>query len=359
VSLAAIPSPTTATWNLGFLPLRAYALCIVLGIIVACVITERRMRARGAPPYLVLDVAIWAVPLGIVGARLYSLATTPQDYFGSGRSVWEWAEIWHGGLGIWGGVAGGALGAWIACRQAGIPLSFVADALAPGLPLAQAIGRWGNWFNNELYGTHTELPWGLKVYEMRDGTAVILDGSPVQLPGLYHPTFLYESLWCVGVAVLVWLLDRRYHFGRGRAFAIYVMAYTVGRFWVEALRDDRANHFLGMRLNNWTSIVVFVGALIYFLRVKGPQLWLVPDGENKYRAVPAEQARALAAAPADEQSGEGPVQAGDSDGTVAGLDEVGSGDEDPGEDSAAAGRGGADPPETPTSTGPYDSARDR
>ena len=295
MSLAAIPSPTTSAWHLGPLPIRAYALCIVAGIVAACVVTERRMRARGAPPYFVLDVAIWAVPLGIVGARLYSLATTPQDYFGGGHSPWEWLQIWHGGLGIWGSVAGGAVGAWIACRQAGIPLSFVADALAPGLPLAQAIGRWGNWFNNELFGRRTTLPWGLKVYDMVDGRAVTVAGQAVPHPGLYQPTFLYESLWCLGVALFVWQMDRRYKFGRGRAFALYVMAYTVGRFWVELLRDDEANHFLGMRLNNWTSIVVFLGALLYFSRVRGPQQWLVPDGDNRYRAVPAGEAKDILA----------------------------------------------------------------
>jgi prolipoprotein diacylglyceryl transferase len=286
VNLAAIPSPTTAAWNLGPIPIRAYALCIVLGIVVACYIAERRLRARGGPPYLVLDIAIWAVPLGIVGARLYSLITSPQQYFGSGHSAWEWAEIWHGGLGIWGGVAGGAVGAWIACRQVGIPLSLFADVLAPGLPVAQAIGRWGNWFNNELYGRQTNLPWGLRVYEMVDGKAVILDGQPIPRPGLYHPTFLYESLWCLGVAALVWYLDRRYRYGKGRAFALYVMAYTVGRFWIEALRIDEANHFLGLRLNDWVSIVVFLGALVYFLRVRGPRLVIVSDGDNKLRAVP-------------------------------------------------------------------------
>jgi prolipoprotein diacylglyceryl transferase len=265
----------------------------VLGIVAACWITERRLRARGAPPYLVLDVAIWAVPFGIVGARVYSLVTSPKQYFGGTHSVWEWAAIWHGGLGIWGGVAGGAVGAWIACRQIGIPLSVFADALAPGLPVAQAIGRWGNWFNNELYGRSTDLPWGLRVYEMVDGKAVSLDGEPIARPGLYHPTFLYESLWCLGVALLVWWLDRRYQYGKGRAFAVYVMAYTVGRFWIEALRIDDATILLGLRLNDWTAIIVCLGALVYFLRVQGPRLVLVPDGENKLRAVTAEEAEEM------------------------------------------------------------------
>ena len=353
MSLAAIPSPTTAAWNLGPIPIRAYALCIVLGIVAACYITERRMRARGAPPYLVLDVAIWAVPFGIVGARIYSLITSPGEYFSSDKGFWEWAEIWHGGLGIWGAVAGGGLGAWIACRQLSIPLSFVADALAPGLPVAQAIGRWGNWFNNELYGKRTTLPWGLKVYEMQDGKAVAPDGVPIARPGLYHPTFLYESLWCLGVAALVWWLDRKYKFGKGRAFALYVMAYTVGRFWVEALRDDKANHILGMRLNNWTAIIVFLGALAYFYRVQGPQLWLVPDGENRYRAVPAAEAQEILAG----QTGDTEVS------TSEGIepDDVGADDEEPAAEEHAeqTGTSGTDPPDASASTGPSGTAVER
>src|SRR2546429_4618150 len=187
---------------------------------------------------------------------------------------------------------------------------------------------------------------------MIDGHAVIVDGQPSTLPGLYHPTFLYESLWCLGVAALVWWLDRKYKFGKGRAFALYVMAYTVGRFWVEALRDDKANHILGMRLNNWTAIIVFLGALAYFYRVQGPQLWLVPDGENRYRAVPAAEAQEILAG----QTG----KAGDS--TLPGTepDDVGADDSDPADEPAEHSdtehsdteHSGADPPDTPAATGP-------
>jgi prolipoprotein diacylglyceryl transferase len=331
-TLAAIPSPTQSVWYLGPVPIRAYALCIVLGIVAACAVTEIRMRRRGAPEWAVLDLAVWAVPFGIVGARIYHVITSPDAYFGANGNVLDALRIWHGGLGIWGGVAGGALGAWIAARKMGIPLTFVADAVAPGLPLAQAIGRWGNWFNNELFGRQTSMPWGLKIYTWdpdKGAANTDLAGHPIAQPGLYHPTFLYESLWNLGVAILVWQLDKRYRFGRGRAFALYVMAYTVGRFWVEAMRDDVAHHFFGMRINNWTSIIVFAGALIYFMRVRGPQERLVvtetgeietasPDGANAttpVTAAPVTDAEASGSEPttdraeADEKGD--PVAAGD------------------------------------------------
>lgn len=281
--LSKIPSPSQSVWHLGGIPIRGYALCIVLGIVAACVVTELRMRRRGAPPNLVLDIAVYAVPAGIIGARIYHVITSPEGYFGSGGDPWAILRIWEGGLGVWGSVAGGAVGALIACRRFGVPLRFVADALAPGLPLAQAIGRWGNYLNNELYGRTTKLPWGVEIYDWdgKAGQAVTETGSgePI-VKGVYHPTFLYEFLWDIGVAVLVWLLDRRYRFGRGRAFALYAMAYCAGRFWIEAMRSDEAQHFLGMRLNNWTALLVFAGALVYFLRVRGPQerLSVAEDG---------------------------------------------------------------------------------
>jgi prolipoprotein diacylglyceryl transferase len=280
VNIAAIPSPTTSVWHLLGLPVRAYALCIVLGIIAAVLIMEYRLRARGVAPWASLDIAVWAVPFGIVGARIYHLITSPQDYFGAGGEPIRAFYIWEGGLGIWGAVAGGAVGAWLAARQLGLPLAVVADSLAPGLPVAQAIGRFGNWFNNELYGKITTLPWGLEVHDMdrsNPGHATVIDGKAVTLPDLYHPAFLYEAIWDVGVGVLVLLLDRRYKFGRGRAFALYVMAYTVGRGWIEALRVDEANHLFGIRLNVFTAVVVFAGALAYFLLVRGPRAYVVPD----------------------------------------------------------------------------------
>jgi prolipoprotein diacylglyceryl transferase len=278
---AALPSPSTAVWHLGPIPIRAYALCIVLGIVLACVVTEARLRRRGAAPGAVLDIAVWAVPFGIVGARIYHVITSPQAYFGQNGHPIDAFKIWEGGLGIWGAVAGGAIGAWLAARQLGLPLTAIADALAPGLPLAQAVGRLGNWFNNELYGGRTTLPWGLEVHKMDEhnpGHASMVDGKPELEPGLYHPAFLYEAVWDVGVAGLVLLAARRWKLGRGRAFALYVMAYTAGRFWIEMLRTDRATIILGVRLNVWTAAVVFAGALIYFLRVRGPEEYLIPIG---------------------------------------------------------------------------------
>lgn len=280
MNIAAIPSPTTSVWHVLGLPVRAYALCIVLGIVAAVLIMEYRLRNRGVAPWASLDIAVWAVPFGIVGARLYHLITSPQEYFGAGGDPIRAFYIWEGGLGIWGAVAGGAVGAWLAARQLGLPFSVLADSLAPGLPVAQAIGRLGNWFNNELYGKVTTLPWGLEVHDMdrsNPGHATVIDGRPVTLPDLYHPTFLYELVWDLGAAALVWALDRKYKFGRGRAFALYVMAYTAGRFWIEMLRTDEANQFFGIRLNVFTAVILFLLALIYFLVVRGPRAYVVPD----------------------------------------------------------------------------------
>jgi prolipoprotein diacylglyceryl transferase len=264
---ASLPSPTQGVWQLGPVPIRAYALCILVGIVVAIWLGDRRWRARGGRPGTVGDIAAWAVPFGIVGGRLYHVATSWQPYFGPGGRPVEALYIWQGGLGIWGAVALGAVGAWIGCRRAGVLLPPMADALAPGIVLAQAIGRWGNWFNNELYGSPTTLPWGLRIHEWDNATGQAVrgaDGQAVVL-GTFHPAFLYEALWNVGIAaVLIWL-DRRYKIGHGRIFALYVLLYTIGRFWIEALRVDPANQVLGLRLNMWTSVIVGLGALVYFV----------------------------------------------------------------------------------------------
>ena len=253
-----IPSPSQGVWYLGPVPIRAYALCILLGIVIATLWTQRRWAARGRDPEQVLDIVFWAVPFGIVGGRLYHVITDPELYFAAGRQPIRALYIWDGGLGIWGAVALGAVGAWIGCRKHGVRLADFADAVAPGLVLAQAIGRWGNYFNQELFGGPTTLPWGLLIDPAH---------RPLDTPDIatYHPTFLYESLWDVGVALLLVWAGRRFQLRSGRLFALYVAAYTVGRAWVEALRVDHANHFLGLRLNDWTSLVVFIGAVAFLL----------------------------------------------------------------------------------------------
>jgi prolipoprotein diacylglyceryl transferase len=264
---ATIPSPTQGVWDVGPFPVRAYALCILLGIVVAIWLGDRRWRDRGGREGQVLDIAAWAVPFGIVGGRLYHVATSWQPYFGPGGHPVQALYVWEGGLGIWGAVTLGALGAYIGARRAGILMPPLADALAPGIVLAQAIGRWGNWFNNELYGSPTDLPWGLRIHQW-DGSAgravVGPDGHAVVL-GTFHPTFLYESLWDAGLAAVLIVVDRRLRLGHGRVFALYVLLYTVGRGWIEALRVDPANHILGLRLNLWTSLVVGLGALVYLI----------------------------------------------------------------------------------------------
>jgi prolipoprotein diacylglyceryl transferase len=251
--LAAIPSPSQGQLELGPLPLRGYALMIILGIVVAVVVTERRLLARGGPRGAVVEVATWAVPAGIVGGRLYHVVSSPQAYFGAGGDPLSALAVWKGGLGVWGAIAGGALGGYLACRRAGIDFPTFADAAAPGIALAQAVGRWGNWFNQELYGRPTDLPWAVEI--TRDPA----------VPGetLYHPTFLYESLWCVGVALACLWADRRFRLDRGRVFALYVALYCAGRAWIEALRIDEANRVLGLRLNLWVSLLVFLTAVGY------------------------------------------------------------------------------------------------
>ncbi|MFN0283593.1 MAG: prolipoprotein diacylglyceryl transferase [Kineosporiaceae bacterium] len=264
---AVLPSPTQGVWHLGPFPLRAYALCIIVGIVVAVRMGERRYVARGGEPGVVLDIAAWAVPFGIVGGRVYHVATSWQPYFGTDGEPVRALYIWEGGLGIWGAVALGAVGAYIGARRRGVLMPPLADALAPGILAAQSIGRWGNWFNNELYGRATDLPWGLRIYEWDQSAGEAVrgpDGAAVVL-GTYHPTFLYEAVWsAAGVAVLLWA-DRRFTLGHGRVFALYIAVYSSGRLWIEALRIDSANKILGVRLNIWTSIVVLLVAVVAFV----------------------------------------------------------------------------------------------
>ena len=254
-----IPSPAQGVWNIGPLPVRAYAMLILVGIIVAVLVGSRRWVDRGGQSGDVADIAVWAVPFGIVGARLYHVLTDWNAYFGpGGKGLVGAIQIWNGGLGIWGAVTLGALGAWIGARRKGILLPPFADAIAPGIVLAQAIGRWGNYFNQELFGAPTTLPWGLQID---------VDHRPVGYEqfATFHPTFLYESLWCVLVAVVVVWADRRFRMGHGRVFALYVLLYCVGRTVWESLRIDDAAHLFGLRWNVFVSVAVGIGALIYLV----------------------------------------------------------------------------------------------
>ncbi|GAA1992382.1 prolipoprotein diacylglyceryl transferase [Amycolatopsis minnesotensis] len=330
--LASIPSPDQGVWHIGPIPLRAYAICIIVGIIVAIWWGERRWIARGGTKGAVVDMAVFAVPFGLVGGRLYHVITDNQLYFGEGKNPLNALKIWEGGLGIWGAIALGAVGAWLACRRRGIPLPAMADAIAPGIVVAQAIGRLGNYFNQELYGAHTDLPWGLEIYQRFDpgnpgipdqgptGVAIghiPLEGSPV------HPTFLYELLWNLAVAGLIVWADRRFKLGHGRVFGLYVAGYTLGRTWIEMMRSDNANHIFGVRVNVWVSILVFIGAVVYVVlaKARGPrELPELLRGKDDPRNAPDADADGDAEAKPSEEDGasEKPESGEKADEAVAG-----------------------------------------
>jgi prolipoprotein diacylglyceryl transferase len=255
---ASIPSPSQGVWHLGPLPLRAYAICILIGIFAGYWLGRKRWVARGGSAELIGDVMMWAIPFGLVGARIYHVVTDAELYFGEGKHPIDALKIWHGGLGVWGAVAFGALGAYLACRRRKVPFLAVADAMAPGIALAQVIGRFGNYFNQELYGRATDLPWALEI-DTKDDSGQVIGHT------LHHPTFLYEAIWNLGVVALVILADRRFKLGHGRAFALYVAGYTAGRFWIENLRVDTVNEIAGLRLNVWTSLVLFILSVGYLI----------------------------------------------------------------------------------------------
>jgi prolipoprotein diacylglyceryl transferase len=272
VILASIPSPAQGVWNLGPVPIRAYALCIIVGIVVACWWGDRRwVAARGGKPGQVVDVAVWAVPFGLVGGRLYHVLTDFSTYFGeNGRGLGAVFRIWDGGLGIWGAVALGGVGAWIGCKRMGIKLGPFGDAIAPAIIVAQAIGRLGNWFNQELYGAPTTLPWGLEIYERVNDVGQrgpdVLDGrSDGVVLAVVQPTFLYELIWNLLVAAFLVIVDRKFRIGHGRLFALYVAGYCLGRFFIELMRDDHATLIFGVRINVFTAAIVFACAVAYFL----------------------------------------------------------------------------------------------
>lgn len=257
-----IPSPEWSYFDLGPFRIHAYALCILAGIVAATIMTSMRLTKRGAEPGIVLDIILWAVPLGIIGARIYHVLTHPGDYFYAGADLLRTLYIWEGGNAIFGALLGGAVGAYIGCRMTGIRFWAFADALAPGMLLAQAMGRLGNWFNAELYGLPTTLPWGLEISS--DNPAF-----PVGLPEgtLFHPTFLYEIIWNVlGVAVILFL-ERKISLHWGKAFAVYLIWYGVGRSFFEAIRVDPSEMFLGVRTNIWAAwLAIALGVVIFIVQ---------------------------------------------------------------------------------------------
>lgn len=264
-----IPTPSISAFNVGPLVIHFYALCIISGIAIAIWLGDRRYRQAGGGKNIVADVAVITVPAGIIGGRLYHLVTSPDAYFGSHGRPLDAFKIWQGGLGIWGAVALGTFTAWkyhghlrSQGREGLLPFSSFVDALAPGLLFAQAVGRFGNWFNGELFGRPTNLPWGLEI-------PVALRPQGYETFATFHPTFLYEALWCVLVAIVLMRLENR--FKPGQSFLFYIAAYCVGRFFIESLRIDTAHAILGLRVNEWVSMAVALWAIAYFRRVgRGP-----------------------------------------------------------------------------------------
>lgn len=260
--LNSIPSPDVSYVDIGIFRVHFYAIFILLGIVGAIFIADRRLVKRGATSGVAVDIALWTVPLGIIGARIFHVLTHPSDYFYAGADLLAVFYIWEGGIAIYGGLIGGAIGAWLGSRFSAIRFWSFADAVAPGLLLAQAIGRWGNYFNQELYGTPTELPWGLEIDSFNSA-------YPTGLPDgvLFHPTFLYESIWSlIGVALLL-IADRKFELRWGKLFAIYLIYYSLGRIWVESLRIDPSEIILGLRTNVWSALLgIAVGVAIFVVQ---------------------------------------------------------------------------------------------
>ena len=253
-----IPSPPQGVWYLGPVPLRAYGIIIACAMVVAVLLTKKRYEERGGNPELVYDVAMWAIPFGIVGARLYHVITSPYKYFGPNGQWLEIFRIWEGGIAIMGAVIGGVIGSAIALHRAGQRMGPFADAVAPTLLIAQAMGRFGNWFNQELFGKATTLPWGLEIDD-RHLPAGYASGT------LFHPTFLYEVIWNLSMAFIIIALDKRFKFKGGQLIFLYMSLYAIGRFWIENLRIDPAKIILGMRLNAWSALVIIIIGIVGFL----------------------------------------------------------------------------------------------
>jgi prolipoprotein diacylglyceryl transferase len=260
--LQSIPSPEISSIELGPIRIHFYALFILAGMALAIWIADRRLQTRGAQSGLALDISLWTIPSGIIGARIFHVLTHTDDYFYEGADLTDVFKIWEGGLAIYGGLIFGALGAYLGAKQSAIKFWSFADAVAPGILLAQAIGRWGNYFNQELFGQPTTLPWGL---EISPTNLAYPDGLPADV--LFHPTFLYESLWALaGVAILL-LLDRRFELRWGKMFGAYLIYYSIGRIWVENLRIDPSEIVFGLRINVWSAIIgIIAGIAIIYLR---------------------------------------------------------------------------------------------
>ncbi|MGC3955594.1 MAG: prolipoprotein diacylglyceryl transferase [Propionicimonas sp.] len=314
-----IPSPPINGFSLGPLTIRFYALCLITGIIAGWILGLRRWRARGGTQETFETIMLWAIPVAIVGARIYHVLTHLSDYVGPGRDPWSVLYIWEGGIAIYGAVAGGALAAWLVCRRKGVRFAALADSVAPGLAIGQALGRFGNWFNQELYGWPTDLPWGLEI------------APEHRLPGYeqyatFHPTFLYEMLWnAVVVAVLLWA-DRRFRLGRGKVFALYLALYGFGRFFTEGMRTDPSETMFGpLRQNQFAALLICLAGVLLLL-------WLVkfrpgreteverPSGDAAEAAEPGQDEEAGDEAPDDtpedtpaEKNQDSPDPGGDED----------------------------------------------
>ena len=256
-----IPSPSTGTLNLGPLRLNAYGMMIALGVIAAVWLAGRRVEKRGIGTREDMSsIAMITVPIGIVGARLYHVIT---DWSRFSNDKFAIVKIWEGGLGIWGGILFGVVSGVFVARRRGMPIAATLTCLAPALPLAQSIGRWGNWFNQELFGRPTTLPWALRV---SDATAISA-GYPAGTT--FHPTFLYESLASALLCVVLLALDKRVPMRDGRLFAVYTAGYTAFRFFIEGMRVDQAHHIAGMRLNQWVALVVFLVSVAVIVAMRG------------------------------------------------------------------------------------------
>jgi len=270
--VASIPSPSISYFDIGPLRIHIYALCIITGIIVAVLWTNARLTKRGAEPWVVIDIALLAVPLAIITARIYHVITHWDFYFGEGANPVSALFIWEGGIAIYGALIGGGIGAWLGCRWTGIRFTAFADALAPGLLIAQALGRFGNWFNQELFGLPTDVPWGLEISSTNPAFPPgLADGT------LFHPTFLYEVIWnLLGAAVLLWA-GRRFTLQWGRLFGLYLIWYSSGRIVWEPIRIDQSEIYLGLRTNVWAAIIGVVLGLVVLIVQKRRHPGLEPS----------------------------------------------------------------------------------